>query len=67
MWLVPKAGSPIPAGLFQTSAAGQALHINQRTVDLSQIAAIAVSNEPQAGSAAPTTTPFIIAPLSAGE
>ncbi len=65
MWLVPKSGAPIPAGLFQTSADGRGLHVNLRTVDLGQIAAVAVSNEPQAGSSAPTTTPFIIAPIGA--
>jgi anti-sigma-K factor RskA len=63
MWLVPKGGAPVPAGLFQTDASGRALHINPGTVDLSQVAAIAVSNEPSAGSTAPTTTPFIIAPV----
>lgn len=63
MWLVPKQGAPVPAGLFQTAGDGRALHIRPGTVDLSTVAAIAVSNEPTQGSTAPTTTPFIIAPV----
>jgi hypothetical protein len=37
--------------------------VSQTPVDVSRIAAIAVSVEPRAGSAAPTTKPFIIVPL----
>lgn len=64
MWLVPKIGAPIPAGLFQTSPEGQGLHFNGRAVDLAAIAAVAVSVEPESGSTAPTTTPFIVAPVT---
>lgn len=63
MWLVPKTGAPVPAGLFQTAADGRALHLRPGTVDLNTVAAVAVSDEPAAGSAAPTTTPFIAVPL----
>ncbi|MCX6595399.1 MAG: anti-sigma factor [Acidobacteria bacterium] len=64
MWLVPKQGGPVPMGLFQTTAQGTALHVRPGTVDLASAAAIAVSLEPEAGSTAPTTTPFIIAPVA---
>jgi hypothetical protein len=63
MWLVPKTGAPVPAGLFQSDAAGNAMHLQAGPVDRTRMAAIAVSVEPQAGSAAPTTKPFVVAPL----
>lgn len=63
MWVIPKKGAPVPAGLFQSGTDGRALHVNGQPVDLAQVAAIAVTDEPQAGSAAPTTTPFIVAPI----
>lgn len=64
MWVVPKKGNPLPAGLFQTSNEGRALHLHSQQVDVPNVAAIAVSVEPQAGSQAPTTTPFIVAPVT---
>jgi hypothetical protein len=63
MWLVPKSGAPVPAGIFQPGPDGRAIHWNAQAVDLTRTAAIAVSNEPAGGSAAPTTTPFIVAPV----
>jgi anti-sigma-K factor RskA len=63
LWLVPAKGAPAPAGLVRANAAGDFVHVSQTPVDVSRIAAIAVSVEPRAGSAAPTTKPFIIVPL----
>ncbi|MEP6962932.1 MAG: anti-sigma factor, partial [Acidobacteriota bacterium] len=50
MWVVPKNGSPRPAGLFRGAADGTALHTLPQGVDLADIAAIAVTVEPAAGS-----------------
>ncbi len=63
MWVIPKGGSPRPAGLFQ-AAGGTALHILSGPLDLSTIGAVAVSVEPESGSQAPTTTPIIVAPVT---
>lgn len=63
MWLIPKGGSPIPAGLFQSDPRGNALYIFNGPVN-SATAAVAVSVEPEAGSPAPTTKPIIVAALS---
>lgn len=64
LWLVPKTGSPQPAGLFRPSdAAGDAVHVSSLAVDPAQIKAVAVSDEPRAGSNAPTTKPFLLVPL----
>jgi len=62
MWVIPKGGSPRPAGLFQ-SEGGTALHILSGPVDLASVGAVAVTVEPEAGSQAPTTTPIIVAPV----
>jgi anti-sigma-K factor RskA len=63
MWVVPKKGNPVAAGLFQSDAQGNALHLMAGPVNRAQTAAIAVSVEPESGSPAPTTKPFIVAPL----
>jgi hypothetical protein len=60
MWVVPKGGAPIPAGLFQSDPQGNAVHFLPGPVDKAHTAAIAVSVEPAAGSAAPTTPPIVV-------
>jgi hypothetical protein len=59
MWLIPKGGAPRPAGLFQPTAPGSAYHMLPGPVDVSTLGVVAVTVEPEAGSAAPTTTPII--------
>ena len=66
MWMIPKAGNPIPAGLFQSSEDGNALNIRSGAVDLSQTKAVAVTVENQEGAAQPTSQPLIVAALPAG-
>jgi anti-sigma-K factor RskA len=57
MWILKKGvPAPQPAGLFQTDAAGNAVHFQGGEVPLD--AKIAVSLEPESGSPAPTTTPL---------
>jgi hypothetical protein len=63
MWVIPKGGAPRPAGLFQ-SQGGTAMHILSGPVDVASLGAVAVTLEPEAGSAAPTTTPIIVAPVA---
>ncbi len=60
MWVIPKGGAPRPAGLFQANPDGTAVHILAGALDLSSLDAVAVTVEPEAGSAAPTS-PIIIA------
>lgn len=66
MWLIPKTrgGAPAPAGLFTADATGRAIHLLEGAVDLATLAAVAVSVEPAGGSAAPTTTPIVVAPVA---
>jgi anti-sigma-K factor RskA len=63
MWVIPKGVAPRPAGLFQSSSQGTAMHILSGSLDPSMLGAIAVSVEPEAGSTAPTTQPLIVAPI----
>lgn len=61
MWVIPKGGAPKPAGLFQSDSRGSAVYVQSGPVDLAATGAVAVTVEPSAGSAAPTTTPIIVA------
>jgi anti-sigma-K factor RskA len=63
MWIIPKGANPVTAGLFQSQADGNALHVQLGTVDMTTASAIAVTVENQAGASQPTTTPLIVAPL----
>lgn len=63
MWIIPKAGAPLPAGLFQSESDGTAMYLRKGAVDVASTGAIAVTLEPEAGSQAPTSTPLIVAAL----
>jgi anti-sigma-K factor RskA len=53
MWVIPKGGRPVPAGLFQSGPQGTALHIRPGMVDPN--VTLAVTVEPESGSPAPTS------------
>jgi anti-sigma-K factor RskA len=63
MWLIPKTGNPIPAGLFQADTQGTAMHIHRINVDVASTKAVAVTLEPAGGVAQPTSQPVIVAAL----
>lgn len=65
MWIIPKAAGskPVPAGLFQASADGTALHVLPGPVDVAGTAAVAVTVERAEGAAAPNLPPVLAAPL----
>jgi anti-sigma-K factor RskA len=63
MWVIPKSGNPLPAGLFQSATDGTALHVLSGPVDVTAAGAIAVTLEPAAGVPQPTTKPVIVAAL----
>jgi len=62
MWVIPKGGTPQPAGLFQSDGT-RGLHILSGPVDVSAIGTVAVTIEPAAGSATPTMPIIIAAPI----
>ena len=63
MWVVPKKGAPAPAGLFSSTPDGRAVHYRPGAVSMADAAAIAVTVEAAGGAPAPTSQPFIVAPL----
>jgi len=66
MWIIPKGRAPAPAGMFTPDAQGNAIHTFPGQVDLSDTAALAISDEPHGGSPAPTTAPRLIASVPGG-
>ncbi len=63
MWIVPKSGNPVAAGLFQSDRKGTAFHLDRGPVNLSTTQAIAVTLENEGGAAQPTVQPLIVAAL----
>lgn len=65
LWLIPKGGKPVRAGMFQSESDGTAMHMERGAMDMKNTAAVAVTMEVEAGVDAPTSTPMIVAPLAA--
>ncbi len=63
LWVVPKTGAPISAGIFRPDAAGRVLLVSSPNARITDAAALAITDEPAAGSPAPTTTPIWVGPL----
>jgi hypothetical protein len=61
-WVIPKSGKPVPAGLFQSDAAGAATHIHAGPV-AADAQIVAITLEPAQGSDAPTSAPLAAATL----
>ena len=58
LWVVPKSGNPISAGVFAPTGDGQVLMIAESiSAAPDDAAALAISDEPQGGSPQPTTKP----------
>ncbi len=63
MWLVPKGGNPLPAGLFRPAGNGTVMYVRPGPLPDVTLAAVAISVEPEGGSAQPTAKPIIAAAL----
>jgi len=63
MWIIPKGGKPKPAGMFQSSEDGSAMHVQRGAVEGEGL--VAVTLEPASGSDQPTSTPLFAAPIRA--
>jgi anti-sigma-K factor RskA len=66
MWVIPKGQDPRPAGIFRPEADGTVVHLQSGPIDLGAVQAFAVTEEPESGSTAPTTTPFLVTPAQGG-
>ena len=63
MWMIPKGGKPVPAGLFQSHDDGTAMHMHQGAVDTQSLAVVAVTSEKEGGTTEPTLPPLFAAPM----
>ena len=60
LWLIPENGAPVPAGLFRPDAQGNAALIKPPLSTGLQARTFAITIEPSAGSAAPTSKPIMV-------
>ena len=60
LWLIPLQGAPIPAGLFRPDAHGSAAVVKPPLATGIEAKTFAITVEPVAGSAAPTSTPIMV-------
>ena len=60
LWLIPTSGAPIPAGIFRPNPHGTAAVIKPPLPTGVEAKTFAITIEPEAGSAAPTSTPIMI-------
>ena len=60
LWLIPKSGAPMPAGMFKPDAQGMAMVMPENPVPAGTDAkSFAVTMEPEGGSPAPTGEPLL--------
>jgi anti-sigma-K factor RskA len=64
LWLIPKTGNPIPAGVFKPDAHGSATVVNPPLPAGVEAKAFAITVEPESGSSTPTM-PIVM--VGAGE
>jgi anti-sigma-K factor RskA len=63
LWSVPKKGQPLSLAIFHPDAQGQVALVAPVTMPETEIAALAVSEEPAGGSPQPTSSPTWIAQM----
>lgn len=63
MWIIPRSGNPVAAGLFQSESGGTAMHLDRGPVDPAATQAVAVTLENEGGANQPTSQPLIVAAL----
>lgn len=66
MWVIPKVGRPVAAGMFQSQNDGSAMHIRRGAVDVESTGVVAVTVENEAGADQPTSQPLIAAAVPSG-
>ena len=64
MWVIPKGGKPLRAGVFQSQSDGTAMHIQRGPVDVSATGAVAVTLENEGGADVPTMPLLAVAALN---
>lgn len=67
LWVVPKKGAPMSAGIFRPDASGAVLHLNTPAAKLADASMLAITNEPAGGRPSPTLPPIWAAPVTEGK
>jgi len=60
LWLLPRSGSPIPAGVFKPDSHGNATFVNQRLPQGIETKSFAITVEPETGSPLPSSAPIML-------
>lgn len=63
LWVVPKKGNPISAGIFDPDAQGRALLISRPQATQANAAALAITEEAAGGVPQPTSKPIWVGPI----
>jgi anti-sigma-K factor RskA len=64
LWVVPKKGNPVSAGVFRPDPNGRVLVVSKPEADFTAAAALAITDEPAGGRPQPTTKPLWVGPVS---
>ncbi len=64
LWVVPRKGNPVSAGIFRPDTDGRVLLVSTPEAQMSAAVALAITDEPAGGRLQPTTKPLWIGPLS---
>ena len=64
VWFIPKGQSPMPGNTFTVDAAGKAMMMDQMPAEARENAVIAITLEPEKGSASPTGPIYLASPAS---
>jgi anti-sigma-K factor RskA len=64
VWFIPKGHSPMPGKTFTVDAAGHAMMMDEVPAEARENAVIAITLEPESGSASPTGAIYLSSPAS---
>ncbi|HEX5705446.1 MAG TPA: anti-sigma factor [Pyrinomonadaceae bacterium] len=64
VWFIPKGQSPMPGKTFTVDAAGKAMMMDQMPAEAMENAVVAITLEPEKGSASPTGPIYLASPAS---
>jgi anti-sigma-K factor RskA len=64
LWMVPKKGEPMSVGIFRPDGEGHVMLVAAPGEPITEIAALAISEEPAGGSPQPTSAPVWVGPLT---
>lgn len=64
VWFIPKGHSPMPGKTFTVDAAGKAMMMDEMPAEARENAVVAITLEPEKGSASPTGPIYLASPAS---